>query len=63
MQVTITLDAESACFLVLALKRELSAGRQAEEATARVYNEVVEAILAKLPKNAPQCEPIAPLEH
>lgn len=57
MQVTISLDVESACFLVLALKRELEAGRMAEETTANVYNEVVEAILASLPRQCSNREP------
>jgi hypothetical protein len=45
--VTIALDGETASYLVLALKEELATG-QVRETTARVYNEVIDAIAAAI---------------
>jgi hypothetical protein len=45
--VTIALDGDTASYLVLALKEELSAG-DVRATTARVYNEVIDAIIAAL---------------
>jgi hypothetical protein len=45
--VTIALDGETASYLVLALKEELATG-QVRKTTARVYNEVIDAIAAAI---------------
>jgi hypothetical protein len=45
--VTIALDGDTASYLVLALKEEL-AGEDLRATTARVYNEVIDAIVAAL---------------
>lgn len=50
--VTIALDGDTASYLVLALKEELGAG-QVRSTTARVYNEVIDAIIAAMDP----CEP------
>jgi hypothetical protein len=45
--VTIALDGDTASYLVLALKEELSAA-DLRATTARVYNEVIDAIVAAM---------------
>jgi hypothetical protein len=45
--VTIALDGDTASYLVLALKEEL-AGTDVRETTARIYNELIDAIVAAM---------------
>jgi hypothetical protein len=45
--VTIALDGDTASYLVLALKEELAEGKL-RETTARVYNEVIDALVAAI---------------
>lgn len=45
--VTIALDGDTASYLVLALKEEIAEGRL-RPTTARVYNEVIDAIVAAI---------------
>lgn len=45
--VTIALDGDTASYLVLALKEELAEGRL-RPTTARVYNDVIDAIVAAI---------------
>ena len=50
--VTIALDGDTASYLVLALKEELSQ-RGVRPTTARVYNDVIDAIVAAIDPPAP----------
>lgn len=45
--VTIALDGDTASYLVLALKEELASGNL-RETTARVYNDVIDALVAAI---------------
>ena len=45
--VTIALDGDTASYLVIALKEELASG-DLRETTARVYNDVIDALVAAI---------------
>ena len=57
--VTIALDGDTASYLVLALKEEL-AGAGVRATTARVYNEVIDAIIAALDPAEPYLHLVEP---
>jgi hypothetical protein len=51
--VTIALDGDTASYLVLALKEELASGKL-RSTTARVYNDVIDAVVAAIDPPAPE---------
>lgn len=57
--VTIALDGDTASYLVLALKEELAEGKL-RETTARVYNEVIDAVVAAIDPIEPNLRLVEP---
>jgi hypothetical protein len=51
--VTIALDGDTASYLVLALKEEIAGGKL-RATTARVYNELIDAIVAAIDPAVPE---------